>query len=83
MAKLIFKYTEELKDNCREASEIEFKIPDDMDIYEFKVMCVRLASSIGYHKNSIDKAFGKVLYPDDERKNILDLVNELTGEDNL
>lgn len=44
----------------REASKIKFEVPDDMNIHEFKIMCIRLASSIGYHDNSIKRAFGKI-----------------------
>ena len=40
MGKLIFRYTDELVEENREAREIEFTVPDDMDINEFKVMCV-------------------------------------------
>ena len=40
MGKLIFRYTDELVEANREAREIEFTVPDDMDMNEFKVMCV-------------------------------------------
>ena len=77
MAKLIFRYTDELLENCREASEIEFKVPDDMDIHEFKVMCVRMASSIGYTQGSIERAFGDLTWGDEDVNTILDLFNEI------
>lgn len=55
MAKLIF-ITED-SDN-REASEIEFKLPNDLDIWEYKRVCMRMAGAMGYTNLSIKKAFG-------------------------
>lgn len=78
MGKLIFSYTEkDFIDNNREASKIEFDVPDDMNIHEFKVMCVRLASSIGYANSSITKSFGDLIYGDDNPNTIKELLNEL------
>lgn len=55
MAKLIF--ITENKEN-REASKIEFEIPNDLDIWEYKRMCMRMAGAMGYASLSIKKAFG-------------------------
>ena len=77
MAKLIFRYTDELLEDCREASEIEFKVPDDMDINEFKVMCVRLASSLGYQQGSIERAFGDLVWGDEDKDELRELLNGL------
>ena len=55
MAKLIF-ITEESEN--REASKIEFTVPNDMDIWEFKRMCIRMAGAMGYTSISTKKAFG-------------------------
>ena len=33
MGELIFRYTDELLEDNREASEIELTVPDDMDIH--------------------------------------------------
>lgn len=55
MAKIIF-ITED-SDN-REASEIEFKVPNDLDIWEYKRVCMRMAGAMGYTNLSIKKAFG-------------------------
>jgi hypothetical protein len=77
MAKLIFRYTDELLEDCREASEIEFKVPDDMDINEFKVICARLASAMGYHENSIKKSFGDFIWGDENQNTIKELLDEL------
>ena len=46
----ILSYKSEEPKN-REAINIAFDVPDDMNIYEFKIMCVRMASSMGYHHN--------------------------------
>lgn len=77
MAKLIFRYTDELLEDYREASEIEFKVPDDMDINEFKVMCVRLASSLGYHQKSIERAFGDLVWGDEDKDELRELLDGL------
>ena len=55
MAKLIFIIEEELN---REASKIEFEVPNDMDVWEYKRMCVRMAGAMGYTSLSVKKAFG-------------------------
>jgi hypothetical protein len=54
MSKFIF-ITDEV-DN-REASKIEFEVPNNLNIFEFKNMCIRMASAMGYHHNTIIKAF--------------------------
>jgi hypothetical protein len=50
----------------REAKKITLEIPDDMNIFEFKIICVRLASAMGYTDVSIKKAFGTTEYETDE-----------------
>jgi uncharacterized UBP type Zn finger protein len=55
MAKLIFIIEEELN---REASKIEFEVPNDMDVWEYKRMCIRMAGAMGYTSISVRKAFG-------------------------
>lgn len=74
MAKLIFTIDDDLN---REASKIEFTVPDDMNIQEYKVMCIRLASAMGYSNNSIKKAFSDPIYGDDTPDKIKELLNEL------
>ena len=79
MGKLIFRYTEEdFVDNNREASEIELTVPDDMDINEFKVMCVRLASAIGYTETSVKAGFGDLVFGDEDVNTLTDLLDELS-----
>ena len=55
MAKFIFIVDEE--DN-REASKIELTVPNDLDIWEYKRVCMRMAGAMGYASLSIKKAFG-------------------------
>ncbi len=55
MAKLIFIIEEQ---ENREASKIEFEVPNDMDVWEYKRMCIRMAGAMGYTSISIRKAFG-------------------------
>ena len=55
MAKFIF-IIEEAEN--REASKIEFEVPNDMDVWEYKRMCVRMAGAMGYTSLSVKKAFG-------------------------
>ena len=54
MAKFIFITDGE---GNREASKIELQVPNDLNVFEFKNMCIRMASAMGYHPNSIGKAF--------------------------
>lgn len=56
MAKLIFIIDE---DTNREASKIEFDIPNDIDVWEYKRMCIRMAGAMGYTSVSVKKAFGQ------------------------
>jgi len=77
MAKLIFKYDDIDEIENREASEIQFVVPNDMDINEYKVMCVRLAYAIGYQDTTIKTSFGELNYGDDEKNSLKDLIDEL------
>ena len=77
MGKLIFRYTDELVEDIREAKEIELTVPDDMDINEFKVMCVRMASAMGYQEKSIQKAFGDLIFGDEDVNTLKELLDEL------
>ena len=56
MAKLIFIIEE---NQNREASKIEFEVPNDMDVWEYKRMCIRMAGAMGYTSLSVKKAFGQ------------------------
>jgi hypothetical protein len=53
-----------------------------MNIYEYKIMCVRLAHAMGYHHNSVKKAFGSLDYEtesDRDFKEFMEAINQLTG----
>ena len=84
MPELIYK---DDNPNNREAFQVSFDIPNDLTVNEFKIMCVRLASSIGYSYKSIQKVFGQeseVISSDKKTKLLLDSLgikerNELTG----
>ncbi len=54
MAKFIFIIDEE---ENREASKIEFEVPNDMDVWEYKRMCIRMAGAMGYASLSVKQAF--------------------------
>jgi hypothetical protein len=55
MGKLI--YISEDSDN-REANAITFEVVDDLTISEFKIICMRMASAMGYSQTIIEKSFG-------------------------
>tara|TARA_B110000503_G_scaffold102468_1_gene153066 strand:+ start:3040 stop:3291 length:252 start_codon:yes stop_codon:yes gene_type:complete len=79
MAILSYKSEEPLN---REATNISFDMPDDMNIHEFKIMCVRLASAMGYTDTTIKKAFGDTDYESDadrEFKEFIKSIGQLTG----
>lgn len=57
MAKI--RYEHSTPDEVREANVIEFTVPDDMDIYEYRIMCIRLASALGYTSETIKRGFGE------------------------
>jgi hypothetical protein len=78
MGKLIFTYTDkEFVNANREANKIELDVPDDMDINEYKVVCVRLASALGYGDKSIKKSFGDLVYGNEDINELKDLLDEL------
>lgn len=41
-----------------EPTKITFDIPSGISIYDFKIICKRLASALGYNQESIGEAFG-------------------------
>lgn len=58
----------------REASKIQFDLPADMNIHEFRNVCVRMAGAIGYHEDSINRAFGESTEPDTCFDELLDTI---------
>ena len=83
MGKLIFTYTDKdfVKLN-REANKIEFDVPDDMDISEYKVVCVRLASALGYSEKSIKKSFGDLVFGNEDINDLRELLDEFNIKGN-
>ena len=69
MAKFIFIINE---DQNREASKIEFEVPNDMDVWEYKRMCIRMAGAMGYASLSVKKAFGQ-----EYLRNVEEELNEI------
>lgn len=65
-------------DYNREAQKIELAVPDDMNIFEFKIMCVRLASALGYTDTSIKKSFGSTEYESESDKEFKLFLQTLT-----
>jgi hypothetical protein len=79
MAKITYDTTDS---HNREAQSISFDIADDLNINEFKIVCVRLAHAMGYHYKSIERAFGDLEYEtqsDRDFKKFIKEVAQLTG----
>ena len=74
MAKLIFKYSNGWKQNVREANEIKFDVPDDMNLNEYKAIVIRLAHSLGYSPKSITNLFGELK---DNKEDIKTLLKDI------
>lgn len=74
MAKLEYHSEEPLN---REAKHISFDVPDDMNINEYKIMCVRLASAMGYTQKSIYRAFGELEYETESDKEFKEFLHSL------
>ena len=50
-------YTRGIK--SKEPQVIEFQVPTDLTIEQFKLICKRLAHTLGYNNNSVIEHFGK------------------------
>lgn len=77
------KELENQGEDTREAKKIVFNVPNDLNIYEYRIMCIRMAQAAGYVEESISAAFGPVdvpYYMDDEeieiRKHIFDIMHD-------
>jgi hypothetical protein len=55
----------------REASQIDLTVPADMTIWEYRTMCKRLASAIGYTNKSIESAFPHIEVDNDEKNDYI------------
>ena len=51
-------YERDIEGNSRETTKIDFEFESDLNIKEFKRLCVRLAYSLGYGEKGIKKQFG-------------------------
>lgn len=67
----------------REASVIEFTIPDDLNIYEFKTVCIRMASAMGYTENTIKKAFGSDEYQTEEEREFKKFIKSVFHSESI
>lgn len=56
----------------REASKIELTVPSDMTIWEYRTICKRLASTIGYTDKSVESAFPYIELDIDKDFNFID-----------
>ena len=75
MAKLIYDF----EGDSREANVIEFTIPDDLNIYEFRTVCIRMASAMGYTDTTIKKAFDTSDYETQEDIDFRQFMKSLMG----
>ena len=51
-----------------------------MDINEYKVVCVRLASALGYSDKSIKKSFGDLVFGNEDVNDLKEILDELNIE---
>ena len=73
MAKL--EYTNDDLYN-REASKITLEFDNELNIYEFKTICMRMASAMGYTQKTIKLSFGEE-YDGDTNEQFLSLVQSI------
>jgi hypothetical protein len=64
----------------RESKKIIFQFDDDLNIHEFKTICIRLASAIGYAASSIKSSFGEE-YDGDVDYELRDIYNKLRNDE--
>jgi hypothetical protein len=56
----------------KEAQKVELEVREDMDINDFKILCKRLAASLGYSNKSIEEAFDNKLPPTNNKQILKD-----------
>lgn len=71
MDKIIYErdFDNEDKDQgveTREAKKIEFTLPGDLTIYEFYIVCIRIAKSLGYSDSVVKEVFDEEVISKDE-----------------
>jgi hypothetical protein len=69
--------------DTREPKKIVFNVPKDLNIYEYRIMCIRMAQATGFGEENVIDAFGPVDVPyymvDEDieiRKHIFDLMHD-------
>ena len=69
--------------DIREPKKIVFNVPKDLNIYEFRIISIRMTQAMGYGEETIEDAFGPVDVPyymvDEDieiRKHIFDLMHD-------
>lgn len=55
MGKFIFDFSDKTR---HELTKVEFDVSDNLSISEFKLICKRMAASMGYSPVSIERTFG-------------------------
>lgn len=73
MAKLEYTHTDI---NNREASKILLEFDDELTIHEYKTICMRMASAMGYTSNSIKSSFGEE-YDGDTTEEFLGIIHSI------
>ena len=58
----------------KEAQKIEMDVRENLDIWDFKIICKRLACALGYSNKSVEEAFGSK--PDTNNKDIKQLLKD-------
>lgn len=53
--------------SIKEPTKIEFEVPNDLNIYEFKTVCIRIAKSLGYSDIKISDTLGEIQESPEER----------------
>lgn len=73
MAKLEYTHTDIYN---REAKKISLEFDDDLTIHEYKTICMRMASAMGYTQKTIKSSFGEE-YDGDNRDEFLGLIQSI------
>lgn len=73
MAKLEYTHTDIYN---REAKKISLEFDDDLTIHEYKTICMRMASAMGYTQKTIKSSFGEE-YDGDNRDEFLGLIHSI------
>lgn len=73
MAKLEYTHTDTYN---REAKKISLEFDDDLTIHEYKTICMRMASAMGYTQKTIKSSFGEE-YDGDTKEEFLGLIHSI------